>query len=183
MNRPIIREVDGARWAGDLEGVPVPVRRRGGLVMHFPGMDEEQVTAMEDDIKRRSLRAHAEILRRHLIRSYPENGQVCRFESIDPLPPGAIRPGSIIELPPYDNTSRFKSLLRTVGRFVLDWFGPFLCLVTVFILAYQLGATHIRHEFSKYKPSQYFNHPGLLSSDEIQRMDNAFEEIRREVGK
>jgi len=68
--KPIIREVDGARWAGDLEGAPV--RRRGGIVMFFPGMTEAQVADLERDIIRRSARAHGEVLRRHLVRGTDE---------------------------------------------------------------------------------------------------------------
>ena len=105
----------------------------------------------------------------------------CRFTH------GAIecpKPGSIVEIPAFDSrVARFRSLLRKAAQIFLDWFGPLSCLVAVFILGYQLGVAHIRTELAKYHPSQYFEHPGLLSADEQQRMDNAFEQIRREVSK
>jgi len=105
----------------------------------------------------------------------------CRFVN------GAIecpKPGSVAEIPAFDpRVSRFRSLLRKAARIFFDWFGPFLCLVAVFILGYQLGVAHIKTELAKYHPSQYFNHPGLLEPGEIQRMDAVYEEICKEVGK
>jgi hypothetical protein len=94
------------------------------------------------------------------------------------------KPGSIVEIPAFDpRVLKARSWARKLGRWILEWFGIFILLVTAFFSGYEAGKQAIRNKLTSYHPSQYFAHPGLLEPGEIQRMDNAFEQIRREVSK
>ena len=77
------------------------------------------------------------------------------------------------KLEPMLKTARFI-LFLVIAFFFGDMIG--------FVIGFNAGERLILDTLTySYRPSQYFDHPGLLTADEKARMDNAYEQIILEL--
>lgn len=70
----------------------------------------------------------------------------------------------------------YRTTFKVLG---VIWF--LAVLWTTFLLGYKIGQHSILRQLEQHRPSEFFNHPVLLTQDERARMDNAYAEIIREV--